>query len=137
MLRQCLWPQKEIMIFPEVFCFSSPVNCNYWDMAAAPRCAVYHGQILGGLTEFQSVLLSCSFLLFPLTPKVLKGMFCSVHPKLTLIKVVADNLGTSKLKYKYVYAALRFYSVWDLYIWCTYIYYFIKNTLFYILRIHF
>lgn len=85
-------------------------------MAAAPRCAVYHGQILGGLTEFQSVLLSCSFLLSPLTPKVLKGMFCSVHPKLTLIKVVDDNLGTSKLKYKYVYAALRFYSVWDLYI---------------------
>lgn len=88
-------------------------------MAAAPPGAVYHGQILGGLgicfAEFQSVLLSCTLSFSLATQQVLKGMFCSIHPKLTLVEVVAENLGMSKMKYKHVYAVLFFYSVWDLY----------------------
>lgn len=52
-----------------------------------------------------------SFLLSLATQQVLKGMFCRIHPKLTLVRVVADNLGMSKMKYKCVYAVLCFHSV--------------------------
>lgn len=71
------------------------------------------------------------------TQQVLKGVFCSVHPKLMLVKVVADNLGMSKMKYKRVNAVLCFFSIWNLYIWCRYIYFFVKNTVFCISIIHF
>lgn len=106
--EQCLWPQKEIIIFPRVLHFFSPLNCNYWDMAAALPGAVYNRHILRSALQNSSQ--RCSAVLFP-------SFSC--------------NTAGSE-----VYALLCFYSVWDIYIWCRYRYYFVKNTLFCILIIH-
>lgn len=134
-LRQCLGPQKEIIIFPRVLCLSSPVNCSI------PRCCVPwtdpgRPEDLPCRIPVSAAQLYSS-LLFLATWQVLKGVFCSVHSKLMLVKVVVDNLGMSKTKYKCVYAVLWFYSIWNIYIWCRYIYYFVKNTVFCISVMHF
>lgn len=122
-LRQCVWPQKETLICPRVLCFFSPVNCNYWDTAAASSrtrhllsslCTTDRSRDGWG-SAFQNFskcffALLFPFLLPPAARQVLKGMFRRVHPKLTLVKVVAANSGMSEKKYKGVYAVYVFIS---------------------------